>query len=346
MWNNLAGMLNAGAPAGFAAVVPVALGGDVGIFRFEGMVSPACQVSYVQMFEDLAALPTGLNLLREVVTHCRHPAATIDHVTLIENKPVPDGDASAFYPRTLEVNIKWAGGAHVGSNRVLLANDGGGGIRFVGVNVPPVCVLAHELGHLLYALQTPIGASSLLFRMTTRAQLMYTSVIMATNGIPGPPLANLAAYDTNSIARKAFLNMWANNNAIELVNILPIERILLGAGAVFGPGDGAFLKEAYDVGVAGNARCLTTFFDLHTGAQLTLAAAPVVTSEHFIRLTHVDVVSFRTILNNMWWFSRNEFMQVVSDLLGKIRVAAGGPLTINALPQFMPPPNRHVCNVV
>ncbi|MDR0678965.1 MAG: hypothetical protein LBF24_01795 [Puniceicoccales bacterium] len=236
----------------------------------------------------------------------------------------------------------------MGDSCVLLGNDGDGKIRFVRADIPPAVALAHELGHFLYATQTPAGPGSLFARMMAVAQSVYRDVVVGQNGVAAGPLANMDTYDANTTAQKAFLDMWKANNALEFVNILPVDRIIpppAGGGLPFAPGDGVFYREAYNAGAGGNPRLAVTFFDLFSNVPLT-PSPPIPVAKYFIRLSHLDVAAFRSLFSDLWWCQRDELLHIISSLIAKIRIpAGGGMMAVGNLPQFTPPPRRSVCAV-
>jgi hypothetical protein len=291
-------------------------------------------------------LPTGRALFQDMITACRTNFLRniVNGVTNATKMPerlmfVQNGDASELIydtdkPCQCELNLEWdATNKRIieGHNVLIVNNTATNQLDFVGVAIPPALDLAHELGHFLYALNTPrVAANTVYGSVESRAQADYKTIFA------GIPLTKL----------KEFSDLWKHGIFSEAVNILPSASMGVGG---FLYSDGIMIGEALNVWVAGDHR-RPQFFTLTDAAGMATAVAPpglnltnaaghLLPSSSFIRFSHRNSAGFCSVFNILTTNAKTQFRALVERLLNKITIPTVGavqqyPCTINDLPRI------------
>jgi hypothetical protein len=297
--------------------------------------------SYARAMVDLMALPTGQALFRDIIAACRtnfvnNRGAGVTNATkrperliFVQNGDVSELIHDSSKPYQCELNLEWdATNRRImeGHNVLIVNNTTTGALDFVGVAVSPALDLAHELGHFLYALNTPRGAGGLSVHNSVgaRAQGDYGTIF---NGVllprPPPPLR---------VSFKKFRRIWNHITYAEPVNILPSASMGAG-GFTFTYSDGIMVGEALAAWGAGDPR-RPQFFTLTNAAGMAAAVAPpglnltnaaghLLPSSSFIRFSHRNSVGFFNVFSRgLNAVGRNNFRVLVGQLLNKITIPA------------------------
>jgi hypothetical protein len=343
-----------------------------------GMVSGPIYTGYARAIIDLLALPTGQSLFQNIIIQCNTNRAN-NHNPNIKKRDVrperlvfvQDGGATGLIyessmPSQCGLNLEWDPAANGGNgalmeghNVLIVNNTVAGALDFVGVAIPPALDLAHELGHFLYALNTPraVGVGNDVYNSVSwRAQGDYMT-IFAGILVPPPPVPRPRSF-------KRFRKLWNHINYSEPVNILPSANMGV---AGFTYSDGIMIGEALNAWPVGNPR-RPLFFRL-TNAAGVAGAAPVpilanaagimtdangnaLTPERFIRFSHRNSVGFFNAFNGLnaavpagappgTLSEQDQFRALVGQLLNNIAlpvaplaVAPAAPLGITDLPRI------------
>ncbi|MDR0740319.1 MAG: hypothetical protein LBF34_01255 [Puniceicoccales bacterium] len=296
---------------GGAALIPAQIDR---IFEWGGGVARCewMRAAYAQAIIDLLTLPTGQALIQDIITTCHNnynytlalAPATVHNVIPHHLVFINDRGSSGLVhvskkPYQCELNLECSdntGKRILEGHNVLLVRDvAANSLGFVGVATSPAFDLAHELGHFLYALNSPrvplpagpgggVRARTVHLSVEDRAQAHYRAIFAGVGGaVPMPP------------AERAFVDLWNGGVFSEAVNILPSASILNNAAAVaaaagiaaapavpvgfVGGGlnysDGIMIGEAFHTWPLGDPR-LPIFFNLAAGGVggvLPVAAA-------------------------------------------------------------------------
>lgn len=345
--------------------------------QFDGAVLLACRTAYYQHLEDLARLPTGAKLLGDVVTQCRTNRLAGDGsptaVTLISdggrNRFIfPDVGAGAHtLAGKCRINLQWqhAAGRH-GSEDWVLLGRGGGTVRLFGVRVPPVFILAHELGHFWRAagIPTPYAGPPVLPGFLPPVPTLASACLRASYAsvvpVISPDFFDLSAGLPQPAAKQCFLDAWNGNNPADLGKYAEFENILPRAAMDPLPqnpfllhADGLIIGEAHrlaNAGAAENAlkeRMRPTFFDLENpGDECQVANDP--SDQAFVRWGHGTAARWWAVFSALAPAVQGAFMALLEVLPEKIHDTsrAGNPvLTVAQLPQFQAeaPPEPSGC---
>jgi hypothetical protein len=331
--------------------------------------------SYVQEIVNLLELPAGVRLFRDIIV-VHHCLPYLPKVKFISNGE--ESSATVFdYPKSCKINLKWddVKQQHVGGKRIVVAKNNaiaiavgnpGEQLDFITAHVPPSVVLAHELGHYLDDLMAcknvmdaanhvgivgeAITSSSAgvkvsyeedMFRVgwgvrTRYPQYEYKDVLRKI--IPNPP---------STPAEDAFVDLWDQGMFSEMVNILPVARVLNDGGSSYS--DGIIMGEAYlDNNCAIHQRLFFTRKRNGSDRETPVNVGGVVLSaESFARLGHASPSLFWEIFNSLdaavpaagGLSERDEFKNLVATMLGLITVpnpAGGPPIQLSAANNNLP----------
>ncbi|MDR2737420.1 MAG: hypothetical protein LBB18_00560 [Puniceicoccales bacterium] len=281
-----------------------------GMFSFETGILDTCRRSYAQAIADLAALPSGKALLREVIIKCHENSMTRRNPQSVAFVNSGANNSRFTWVDNAEciIRLKWDGGSHVPDNWMLIVrNQTTGNLDLISVRVPPSIVLAHELGHFLYALETQVGTGGLHRRAQKRAHQEYDSIF---NGVVS------STKISHNCAEKLFTDSWNGGNYVEVVNILPTTNMVPDINRS-GYSDGVFIGEAVKNATVPFER-IPHFFKLN---------GPAVDVHHdgvpagrFVRFSHRSSEGFEADLNRLDANERSEFFKLIRILLQKIMI--------------------------
>jgi hypothetical protein len=311
-----------------------------------------CRGSYVRAIISLLQLPSGISLFRNIVIahHCMPALPQVEFV-LVQKK------RSRFqwydYPRKCQINLEWdaRNNAHKSDECVLLvrnsnlaqnAGHSGSQLDFVRIRIPPLVILAHELGHylselILYKKQLEIAypgvvataittpededygplaiiqqSSATIISQSTRIEIQKHWKTVLAGIVPDQPRNAL------TLAEKAFSKSWSSSQYEELLNIMPSSSILRNGSS--GYSDGIVIGEAVLNG---------TIIIPPVGAAAVNTNGLV--KENFIRFSHHDFDGFMEIFNTLPPADQTEFKDLAVRLLNKITINGNGA-TLNDLP--------------
>ncbi|MDR2738049.1 MAG: hypothetical protein LBB18_03895, partial [Puniceicoccales bacterium] len=194
------------------------------MFRFEIGILGACCRSYAQAIVDLATLPSGKALLREIIIKCRENSMVgrnPQRVLFVKADGVDNENRFTWIDGVeCSITLEWNGASHVPDNWMLIVrNQTTGNLDLIGVRVPPSIVLAHELGHFLYALETQVGHEGLYHLAQKRAQWEYNNIFSGVIDLKK---------NKPRTAKGLFVDSWNGGNYVEVVNILPAASMIPG----------------------------------------------------------------------------------------------------------------------
>jgi hypothetical protein len=312
---------------------------------------------YARAMVDLMALPTGRNLFREIIIAC-HGNHTANRNEIAPKRPeravfMHDEGASALIYESkkacqcelnLEMNDEKISKLKEGHNVLLVHNTVTNELDFIGVAIPPALDLAHELGHFLYALNTPRvdgvdGSPSVHNAVEARAQEDYAAIF---NDILGDASAETG--QETLAAKEAFEGLWNHGIYSEAINILPTARILPADGFCYG--DGIMIGEAFNTWGTADARC-PRFFELTDAKGIgaakiislkdntgEIATGDVFSPISFVRFSHANSLGFYGRFNQLNNDGQTIFKRLVLQLLGKIRISPEVRCGISDLPRI------------
>ncbi|MDR2628981.1 MAG: hypothetical protein LBC30_03275 [Puniceicoccales bacterium] len=296
----------------------------------------SCRHSFAQAVEDLLKLPTGRDLFGRIITACYNNKNNPPHnpqKLLFINNGTDDG-FYADYPcigqidrTTCAINLKWnaAINQHMSMDWVLVVNNNNQ-LDFAKVIVPPSLILAHELGHFLYALElgAAVQGNQLLQRaMNGKAHPEYQQIL---NGV-----VNLGR--ARPKIESVFLGLWNHQKYVDFLNILPAADMLVPPDLTrLHYSDGIMIGEALNSNVFPKNQI--QFFD-SAGASKVIRNLAAITSSSFVRFSHNDFNDFNSEWNKLNGQEKITFKTIVQKLLDKI-IVNGLPLSVanNNLPNF------------
>ncbi|MDR1402057.1 MAG: hypothetical protein LBI81_03860 [Puniceicoccales bacterium] len=334
----LLGILNAEAIANEERITTNITADEINrMFSFDANIDQACKASYAQAIVNLCALPTGRALIKKIIEKCHENAAATPQANPWKIEFINNGEVSQFIPeykplrtnekRICSINLKWDTtlGCHAREDWVLLSKDQGGNLAFVNAIVPPGIVLAHELGHFLWALTVKHDAEilfkSLYSKIQKLAKVEYCKIF--------PVLASTKK--KNTPAKKLFIDCWNHANYAEVLNILPLGSIPSASNFVdLTYSDGIFIGEA--VNGTWNANDKPQFTNL-AGDDITVNCGNL-HSENWIRFSHSFSFDFYEKLRKLTRTAKEQFNALVIELLAKISKREGGFLQVSDLPDI------------
>jgi hypothetical protein len=296
-----------------------------GMFRFETGVTEQCRRSYAQAIMDLTALPTGKNLLCEIITKCHENSNSGDNPNGIVFKN--ENKKRSFFKATnnaeCAINLAWNNTSHSMRDWMLIVyNTDVHKPDLVSVRVPPSLSLAHELGHFLYALETKSTPGTLLAaKIQSRAHGEYDEIF--------EDIVNLKK-KKRSPGEYLFVNSWNNANYVEVMNILPAVDMVQGLQRLR-YSDGIFIGEALSSTLPVARR--PQFFTLENNDIVVQYNG--LQADRFIRFSHRSSVGFQDSLNKLNATEQDKFFGLVENLIKKINVddvAGRKKLSLNDLP--------------
>jgi hypothetical protein len=241
----------------------------------------------------------------------------------------------AVNPNECAINLKWdaVNNRHESMDWALVVDNtanGGNEIDFIKVVVPSSMILAHELGHFLYALELPQGLKgrTLFVKIQNRAHDEYREIF---NGV-----VNLSR--KRSQEENLFIRLWNHGNYADTINILPAANIL----SQNNPNrlcysDGIMTGEALDPNNNFPIAQIQIFdssnSQLVINGGLNIVNLP---SDSFVRFSHNSFNDFWGDFSKLSPQRQTNFKKLVLSLLGKIRHSGGQPLLPgnNTLPRI------------
>jgi hypothetical protein len=304
-----------------------------GMFGWGLNVPPASQCcrSYAQAIVNLLALPTGRNLIKKIITKCHENSMQGKNpkkVVFINDgsgnnltwEYIPNNDSSKC-----DINLQWNGNTHVWEDWVLLVKERNKNEpAFINVRVSPAIVLAHELGHFLWALtvrhdDTTSSPKLLNARVQQMAEEEYNKIF------------NNIVFNGKKKVNKLFIDSWNYGNFVETVNILPLADISSATNVVgLRYSDGIFIGEALSSTWNADQKPQFTNFK-GNGANVT---HDNLLPGNFVRFSHMVSKNFSKRFNKLKSEEKKAFKSLVNQLLSKIQPAGEAALEIADLPSI------------
>jgi hypothetical protein len=277
----------------------------------------ACRRSYAQAIVDLAALPSGKALLREVIIKCRENsmAGSNPRRVLFVQASEADNENRFTWINGAEcsITLEWDGANHVFDNWILIVrNQTTRNFDLISVQVPPSIVLAHELGHFLYALETrvPVSGCTLYAQSQKRARREYNNIFSGVVDLKG---------NKPRTAKKLFVDSWNGGNYVEIVNILPAASMIPELSRL-NYSDGIFVGEAVKSTIPANRQ--PHFSELNgTAVNVYHDGVP---AGGFVRFSHRSSIGFETDLSELNANEHSKFFKLIEILLQKIMIVTAG----------------------
>lgn len=294
-----------------------------------GEASRAARTSYAKSVVDLLELETGKRLFQEIIKTCYKNSLTNKNSGKLPKALVfiqDNGETALIHdsrhPYQYELNLEWDSDRETfdwGESVVIAA--GSQGLKFVGAAFSPALDLAHELGHFLYALQTPRKPqTSIPNGVKDRAQSDYNGIFGKI--FPGgTPVANAGARAGSSDkAEDMFIDCWNHGTFTEAINILPSAQILGNQNFLYS--DGMILGEALSTWPDKDPR-RPIFFN-EQGQRVTLqqngSNGNPISKESFVRFGHCSFKNFRKQYSMLAIEDQPKFEKLTQDLLNLIKV--------------------------
>ncbi|MDR1436445.1 MAG: hypothetical protein LBI39_04585 [Puniceicoccales bacterium] len=190
-------------------------------------------------------------------------------------------------------------------SQVILANDGAGNICLCEGAMPPEMHLAHEMGHVLYALREGCETNEEQYMGCENFVLDCKSIIdTAIEGVE------------DGAGKSLFTTIWNTTDPNEVLNILPARNMLgakMKSANAFHRSDGQFFEEI--IGEVGNGV--------------------------FVRLGHNLAENTLVSFGNLGENKKRNFLKCCENLISQIKADANGRLnpggaamTVGNLPRF------------
>jgi hypothetical protein len=338
------------------------------IFAWKDGVSDPCKQSYAKIIENLLTLETGKALIKGIIIE-HHNSVGLSKVEFkCDSADTTSRCEWNDHPSPCTINLEWESNRHTETDWILLVKNttlgdaaGNDQIDFVKVKVSPEVIFAHELGHFLYGITAQRKISSKLFPNVTNEAIQNAaanngnvtdSTLVASAsvavGIADPKMNVYAQTEYENILRevvtvppqtdaaKLFISCWNNGEYGEVVNILPVARMLPQVAGRLDYSDGAIIGEAFnaDTFPADRKPKFHKLDSVNDNEPLHPNWANV-DAKKFVRFGHIHWSDFRNDFEGLKGNGKTAFRGIVASLIGKIRanVSDGaGKLTVANLP--------------
>jgi hypothetical protein len=285
--------------------------------------------SYAQAIANLLQLPSGVRLFRDIIIACH----CLPNLSKVRFQSTGKESSASYcrYGHSCKINLQWNNvtGVHVGSGDVYIATNShvaapvgaaypgkGSQVDFVNAQIPPSLVLSHELNHYLrdlIALKTIVdnlevdkASMAILEPFSPQNNTCYGEIMSSISwgvrhiypkcGYQDILRKIIPDLESNTLAEKAFVDLWDNAEYAEMVNILPIANILSSGDSSYS--EGVMAGEAY-----------TGFLPPHPPPQglqvnftrnnAALAPGGALSAESFIRFGLHSSISFWEVLDDL-----------------------------------------------
>jgi hypothetical protein len=274
-----------------------------------------CRQAYAEAIADLLQLQAGPALIKKIIEKC-HENSHADPREFPQKITLGRHDKGSCIDINLDLSYKILlqsknNGRLESDSWVLLAKAADNTLDFIKVKVPPSVVLAHELGHFLYALETPgltsnLSSEIIFQRINNRAQREYSQLF--DDVVTVQDLGN---------KNNLFVDVWDQGTYVEVLNILPAARILTPENVVnrLNYSDGIVIGEAFTTLPNGKK---PRFYRLNSSVEINITPG-ILSPNNFIRFSHWSAENFYAHFKQLKPTTKNQFENQTSTLLGKIR---------------------------